>query len=60
MSGYWEAPDDYALDYGTWTGSAHSVSGDKTEKDIVEQLRDAVEDTTGKPVQRQERRMGFL
>lgn len=41
-------------------GSAHSISGEPTERDPVEALRDVVEEVTRRPVPRQQKRMGFL
>ncbi len=41
-------------------GSAHSVSGDVAEDDVVSRLRDVVEEITGCPVKRESRRIGFL
>lgn len=41
-------------------GSAHNVSSDPAEPDIVEQLYDAVEDATGKDLRPRRRGIGFI
>lgn len=59
MSGFWTPPDDYAYEPQLTQGSAHSVSGDRPERDRVEDLRSVVEEVTRKPVPRPIRKMGF-
>ncbi len=44
----------------TWQGSAHSVSGEVPERDLVAELRQVVAEVTGKPVEAPSRRIGFL
>jgi len=42
-------------------GSAHGVSGDRPEQNIVDRLRQTVEEITGKPLPKEpERRIGFM
>lgn len=43
-----------------WMGSAHSVSGDASEPDVIERLHDVVEEVTGERPTVAPRRMGFL
>lgn len=50
MSGFWEAPNDYAYDNGTFNGSAHSVSSETAPSDPAEAVRKVVEEVTGKPL----------
>lgn len=59
MSGYWEAPNDYQFEPQTFQGSAHSVSSDKSAENVLEALLNAVEEATGKPVARPEKKIGF-
>ena len=64
MSGFWEAPDDYAESVDSGHGSAHSVSSDhgktKGEK-RAEAVRRVAEEVGRKPIPRPSpRRMGFL
>lgn len=40
-------------------GAAYSLSSEGMESDIVERLRDVVEEVTGKPVERHLRKIGF-
>lgn len=54
MSGYWEAPDDYAEVQNTFSGSAHGVNTDRPNKDLAEEV-------ARRPMPRPApRRMGFL
>jgi hypothetical protein len=53
---------DYDLDWPPGPGSvgaAHSVSGDRPDRDIVQELHDTVEEVTRKPVARAARKIGF-
>lgn len=59
MSGYWDIPDDYQIEPQITHGSAHSVSSDIPDN-TIERLLNAVEDATGKPVARSERKIGFV
>jgi hypothetical protein len=60
VSGYWEAPNDYQFEPQTFQGSAHSVSSDKAAESALEALLNAVEEVTGSPVARPERKIGFI
>lgn len=59
MSGYYTPPDDYAMDPPLMNGSAHSVSGERPERDRVEELRSVVEEVTRRPLPRPQRKPGF-
>lgn len=43
-----------------WMGSAHSVSGNAGEPDVIERLHDVVEEVTGLRPAAAPKRMGFL
>lgn len=62
MSGYWNAPDDYAMpEYIGGNGSAHSVSNGDEEYDAAEQVRLIAEEVTGKKMPRPIKpKIGFL
>ena len=61
MSGFWEAPNDYSPDTGTFNGSASYASADKATEDRADQVHRVAEEVTGKPIPRnQPRRIGFL
>lgn len=59
MSGYWLAPDDWEDGNGTFSGSAHSVSGDCPDDDAAEQVRKIAEEVTGKQFPAPTKRIGF-
>lgn len=61
MSGYWEIPNDYQSDNGTFNGSAHSVSSIPLEIDRAAEVRKIAEEVSGKifPIP-ESRRIGFL
>jgi hypothetical protein len=59
MSGYWDIPNDYQMEASITHGSAHSVSSEKPDN-TIELLLNAVEEATGKPVARPERKIGFV
>jgi len=60
MGGYWIAPDDYAPDPQVFSGSAHSVSGEKEEEDKAELVRKVAEEVSGKKMPRPPtKRIGF-
>lgn len=53
--------DDYYEPTPWGFGSAHSISSDAPESDVIADLHKVVEEVTGKPVQKPEpRRMGFV
>jgi len=59
MSGFWYPPDDQAPDPQIFSGSAHSVSGEKPEDSPAERVRKVAEEVSRKPMPRPVRRMGF-
>ena len=60
MSGFWYPPDDQAPDPQTFSGSAHSVSGEAPPVDKAEAVRKVAEEVSRKPMPRPApRRMGF-
>lgn len=59
MSGYWSAPDDYVYEPNTFSGSAHSGSGEAPEKDRAEEVRKVAEEVSRKPIPRTQRKIGF-
>lgn len=61
MSGFWFPPDDFASEPQQFSGSAHSVSGEKPEDDAAEKVRKVAEEIARKPLPKQpKRRIGFL
>jgi hypothetical protein len=55
-----EVPEDDDISWNTGFGACHSVSGDKPELDLVEKLRDCVEEVTGfRERGVQKRKIGF-
>ena len=60
MSGFWYPPDDQAREPETFSGSAHSVSGEKPDECKAEAVRKVAEEVSRKPMPRPApRRMGF-
>ena len=59
MSGYWNAPDDYAEEVRGDHGSAHSVSSGRPEYDAAAEVRRIAEEVTGKVFVVAKRRIGF-
>lgn len=52
--------DDYLWAPVPWGfGSAHSISGDGEPEDVVEQLRQVVEEVTGQSLDRPAKKIGF-
>lgn len=60
MSGYWEAPDDYAQPIENGHGSAHSVSSEVTRELPEHAVRRIAEEVTGKSFPLPIRTIGFL
>lgn len=59
MSGYWEIPNDYAVEPQTSHGSAHSVSSERPDNDPADDVRKIAEDITGKNLKKPTRPIGF-
>ena len=60
MSGFWYPPDDQAPEPPTFSGSAHSVSGEAAPEDKGEVVRKIAEEVARKPMPRPDvRRIGF-
>ena len=60
MSGFWYPPDDQAPDTQTFSGSAHSVSGEKPDDCPADRVRRVAEEVSRKSMPRPApRRMGF-
>ena len=55
----WPYDEDEFNDGPGPSGSAHSVSGDGPDDDVIERLRHVVEEVTGKPVERPSKKIGF-
>lgn len=55
-----EVFDHYDYPGPGWIGSAHSISGDASEPDVIERLHDVVEEITGTRPGATVRRMGFV
>lgn len=60
MSGYWQAPDDYAESWSQGSGSAHAVSGDQARELPEDAVRRVAEEVTHKTFTVPKRPMGFL
>lgn len=60
MSGYWFAPDDYAMDPPIVFGAGHSVSSDGPAEDPADSVRRVAEEVTGKEFPIAPRRIGFI
>ena len=59
ISNWVELGDSIAPDY-IFQGSAHSISGDPPDKDIVAELRKACAEVSGKPIKEPPKnKMGF-